>query len=137
MTSKTYTVLLGAAVLCAWGSIGEIVKAALRREPVDSTFWAVLGVAALVSAAIWLYYRMKRTRLEIKSFVGSIPLGSGLLCLYVLSFVAPGVLARGADIFDLIFTALVVAAVVALALYYLRKNYFTPPDSPEGLDSSS
>ena len=38
-----------------------------------------------------------------------------------------------ADVVELVFTAIVAATVVWFVLYLLRKRYFTPPDSPEGL----
>ncbi|RAG62159.1 hypothetical protein DN536_38345, partial [Burkholderia multivorans] len=66
-------------------------------------------------------------------FVGSIPRGAALLCTYVFAFVLPGFFARGADVVDLVYTAIVAATVVWFVLYLLRKRYFTPPDSPEGL----
>lgn len=133
MTSKTYTVLLGVSALCAWGSLAEIVKALLRQQPVAGVVWAMLGVSALVAVGVWLFYRAKGSRPEIKRFIGSVPQGAALLCAYVFAFVLPGFFARGADLFDLVFTAVVVGAVVWLILYLLRKRYFTPPDSPESL----
>lgn len=133
MTSKTYTVLLGAFALCAWGSLAEIVKAILRQQTTTSPLWTVLGISALVAVGVGLFYRSKGARLEIKSFIGSIPHGDALLCVYVFAFVLPGFFVRGADLFDLVFTAVIAAAVVWLVLYLLRKRYFTPPDSPEGL----
>ncbi|KZE22275.1 hypothetical protein M3G00_00570 [Brevibacterium casei] len=133
MTSKFYTVLLGATALCAWGSLAEIVKALLRQQPVAGAVWTVLVIAALGAVGVWLFYRSKGVRPEVKAFIGSIPQGAALLCIYVFAFVLPGFSARGADVVDLAFTAIVAAAVVWFVLYLLRKRYFTPPDSPEGL----
>lgn len=133
MTSKFYTVLLGATVLCAWGSLAEIVKALLRQQPVAGAVWTALVISALGAVGVWLLFRSKGVRPEVKSFVGSIPRGAALLCTYVFAFVLPGFVARGADVVELVFTAIVAAAVVWFVLYLLRKRYFTPPDSPEGL----
>ena len=133
MTSKFYTVLLGATVLCAWGSLAEIVKALLRQQPVAGAVWTALVISALGAVGVGLLFRSKGVRPEVKSFVGSIPRGAALLCTYVFAFVLPGFFARGADVVDLVYTAIVAATVVWFALYLLRKRYFTPPDSPEGL----
>ena len=133
MTSKVYTLMLCASALCAWGSLAEIVKAALRREPISGLLWPVLGVSLLIAVGVWLYHRARGTRPEIMSFIGSIPLGAALLCICVVAFVLPGFFVRGADPFDLVFTAVVVALVVWLVLRFLRRRYFTPPDTTEGL----
>lgn len=133
MTSKIYTVLFGVSALCAWGSLAEVVKALLRQQPIPVTMGAILGVSALIAMGVWLFFRAKGTRPEIRSFIGSVSQGAALLCAYVAAFVMPGFFARGADLFDLAFTAVIVAAIVWFVLYLLRKRYFTPPDSPEGL----
>lgn len=133
MTSKMYTLLLGVSALCAWGSLAEVVKAFLRHEPVGGVVWGLLGVSALIAVGVWLSYRSKSTRPEVKSFIGSVRQGAALLCAYVLAFVLPGFFARGADMFDLVFTAIVVAVIVWFVLFLLRRRYFTPPDSAEGL----
>lgn len=133
MTSKFYTVLLGATVLCAWGPLAEIVKALLRQQPVAGAVWTALVISALGAVGVWLLFRSKGVRPEVKSFVGSIPRGAALLCTYVFAFVLPGFFARGADVVDLVYTAIVAATVVWFVLYLLRKRYFTPPGSPEGL----
>ncbi|MBE8146726.1 hypothetical protein IOD13_12430 [Brevibacterium casei] len=133
MTSKFYTVLLGATVLCAWGSLAEIVKALLRQQPVAGAVWTALVISALGAVGVWLLFRSKGVRPEVKSFVGGIPRGAALLCTYVFAFVLPGFFARGADVVDLVYTAIVATTVVWFVLYLLRKRYFTPPGSPEGL----
>lgn len=107
MTSKFYTVLLGATVLCAWGSLAAIVKALLRQQPVAGAVWTALVISALGAVGVWLLFRSKGVRPEVKSFVGSIPRGAALLCTYVFAFVLPGFFARGADVVDLVYTAIV------------------------------
>ena len=41
LRSRIFTILLGISTLCAWGSLGEIVKAVLRDRPIDSLLWTV------------------------------------------------------------------------------------------------
>ncbi|MEY8568837.1 hypothetical protein AALI03_06270 [Brevibacterium linens] len=57
-----------------------------------------------------------------------------MLCSLVGGFVLPSLLVGGADLVDVAVTAVVAAAICVAALIYLRRTYFTPPDSPEGLD---
>ncbi len=133
MTSKTYTVLLGVSALCAWGSLAEIVKALLCQQPVGGAVWAIGGISALAAVGVWLFFRANGVRPEVKSFIGSVWRGGALLCAYTLAFVLPGTFAHGVDLIDLVFTAGIAAAVIWLALYWLKKRYFTPPDSLEDL----
>ena len=132
--SRTFTILLGISTLCAWGSLSEIVKAALRERPVDSLLWVMLGAAATSAMVVWAVFRARSVRLEVRSFIGSVPLGVVLLCSLVGGFVLPSLLVGGADLVDVAVTAVVAAAICVAALIYLRRTYFTPPDSPEGLD---
>lgn len=132
--SRTFTILLGISTLCAWGSLSEIVKAALRERPVDSLLWVMLGAAATSAMVVWAVFRARSVRLEVRSFIGSVPLGVVLLCSLVGGFVLPSLLVGGADLVDVAVTAVVAAAICVAAMIYLRRTYFTPPDSPEGLD---
>ena len=132
--SRLFTILLGISTLCAWGSLGEIVKAFLRDRPIDSLLWFMLGVAAASAIVVWSVFRASRVRLEVRSFIGSVPLGVGLICSLVGGFVLPSLLVGGTNVIDVAVTAIVIAAVCGGAMLYLRKAYFTPPDSPEGLD---
>ncbi|MGM0698971.1 MAG: hypothetical protein ACQEVD_08995 [Actinomycetota bacterium] len=132
--SRIFTILLGISTLCAWGSLGEIAKALLRDRPIDSLLWVMLGVAAASAIVVWSVFRASGVRLEVKSFIGSVPLGVVLLCSLVGGFVLPSLLIGGADVIDVAVTAIVVAAVCGGAMFYLRRTYFTPPDSPEELN---
>lgn len=67
------------------------------------------------------------------SFIGNIPLGAALLCVCVVALVLPSIFVRGADPLDLVFTTVVVACVVWLVLRHLRRRFFTPPVTTEGL----
>lgn len=129
--SRLFTILLGISTLCAWGSLGEIVKAVLRDRPIDSLLWVMLGAAAASAIVVWSVFRASGARLEVRSFIGSVPLGVVLL---MVGFVLPSLLIGGADVIDVAVTAIVIAAVCGGAMLYLRKAYFTPPDSPEALD---
>lgn len=133
MTSKTYTVLLGVSALCAWGSLAEIVKALLRQQPVGGAVWAIGGISALAAIGVWLFFRANGVRPEVKSFIGSVPQGGTLLSAYTLAFVLPGFFVGGVDLLDLALTAVIAAAVIWLALYWLKKRCFTPPGSIEDL----
>ncbi|HJF76313.1 MAG TPA: hypothetical protein K8V63_06120 [Brevibacterium linens] len=132
--SRLFTILLGISTLCAWGSLGEIVKALLRNRPIDSLLWLMLGAAAASAIVVWSVFRASGVSLEVRSFIGSVPLGVVLLCSLVVGFVLPSLLIGGADVIDVAVTAIVIAAVCGGAMLYLRRAYFTPPDSPEGLD---
>ncbi|MGO2037886.1 MAG: hypothetical protein ACTH2U_15535 [Brevibacterium sp.] len=133
MTSKLFTLLLGATVLCAWGCLAEIVKALLRQEAIPGAIWTTLAVSAAASAGLWVFCRSRQLRPEIRSFLGSSGLGVLLIGVFTAGFVLPGFIARGGDLFDLVFTAVIIAATAGIALYLLRRRYFTPPDTPEGL----
>lgn len=123
--------------MCAWGSLGGIVKALLRDRPIDSLLWAIFGVAAASAIVVWYVFRARGVRLEVKSFIGSVPLGVGLICSLVGGFVLPSLLVGGANVIDVAVTAIVIAAVCGGAMLYLRRTYFTPPDSTEGLDADT
>ena len=116
--SRTFTILLGISTLCAWGSLSEIVKAALRERPVDSLLWVMLGAAATSAIIVWSVFRSRSVRLEVRSFIGSVPLGVVLLCSLVVGFVLPSLLVGGADVIDLAATALVIAAVCGGAMLW-------------------
>lgn len=94
----------------------------------------MLGAAAASAIVVWSVFRANGVRLEVRSFIGSVPLGVVLLCSLVVGFVLPSLLIGGADVIDVAVTAIVIAAVCCGAMLYLRRTYFTPPDSPEGLD---
>ena len=132
--ARLFTILLGISTLCAWGSLGEIVKALLRDRPIDSLLWAMFGVAAASAIVVWSVFRARGVRLEVRSFIGSVPLGVVLLCSLVGGFVLPSLLVGRTDVIDVAITAIVIAAICGGAMLYLRRTYFTPPDSPEGLD---
>lgn len=135
MTSKAYTLLLGAGILCAWGSLGVVAKSMLRGQAVPEIIWMVLAGSVALSLFVWLYFRARGAALAIRAFLGSKGLGVTLISVYAVSFVIPGLIAHNTDVFDLVFTAVVIAVIAGLALYFLRKNFFTPPDTPEGLDA--
>ena len=134
LRSRIFTILLGISTLCAWGSLGEIAKAVLRDRPINSLLWVIFVVAAASAMVVWAVFRARSVRLEVRSFIGSVPLGVVLLCSLVGGFVLPSLLVGGADLVDVAVTAVVAAAICVAALIYLRRTYFTPPDSPEGLD---
>ena len=94
----------------------------------------MLGAAAASAIVVWSVFRASGVSLEVRSFIGSVPLGVVLLCSLVVGFVLPSLLIGGADVIDVAVTAIVIAAVCGGAMLYLRRAYFTPPDSPEGLD---
>ncbi len=94
----------------------------------------VLGGSAVFSLLVWLFFRAKGAALEIKAFLGSKGLGAALIGVYAASFVVPGLIAQSSDVVDLVFTAVVIAVIAGLALFLLRKTFFTPPDTPEGID---
>ncbi|WP_157070575.1 MULTISPECIES: hypothetical protein [Brevibacterium] len=94
----------------------------------------IFVVAAASAMVVWAVFRARSVRLEVRSFIGSVPLGVVLLCSLVGGFVLPSLLVGGADLVDVAVTAVVAAAICVAALIYLRRTYFTPPDSPEGLD---
>lgn len=134
MRSRIFTILLGISTLCAWGSLGEIAKATFRDRPIDSLLWVIFVVAAASAIVAWAVFRARGVRLEVRSFIGSVALGSFLLCSLVGGFVLPSLLVGGTDFVDVAVTAGVAAAVCVAAMIYLRRTYFTPPDSPEELD---
>ncbi|MGO3334285.1 MAG: hypothetical protein ACTIL3_12095 [Brevibacterium aurantiacum] len=134
MTSEAYTLLLGAGILCAWGSLGVVAKSMLRGQSTPEIIWMVLGGSAVFSLLVWLFFRAKGAALEIKAFLGSKGLGAALIGVYAASFVVPGLIAQSSDVVDLVFTAVVIAVIAGLALFLLRKTFFTPPDTPEGID---
>lgn len=137
LRSRIFTILLGISAIGAWGSLGEIVKALLRDRPVDSLLWVILAVATASAIAVWSLFRSRGVGLEVRSFIGSVPLGVVLLCSLVGGFVLPSLLVGGTDAIDVTVTAVVIVAVCGGAMLYLRRTYFTPPDSPEELDSES
>ncbi|WP_432789024.1 hypothetical protein QYM46_11400 [Brevibacterium sp. K11IcPPYGO002] len=132
--SRIFTILLGVSTLCAWGSLGEIVKALLRDRPIDSLLWVMFGAATASAIVVWSVFRASGVGLEVRSFIGSVPLGVVLLCSLVGGFVLPSLLVGGADVIEVAVTAVVITLVCGGAMLYLRKAYFTPPDSLEGLD---
>lgn len=134
MTSKAYALLLGAAILCAWGSLSVVAKSVLRGQAMPDNIWIVFAGAGIFTLLVWLYFRAKKAALEIKAFLGSKAQGAVLICVYAAGFTVPGLVTQNTDLFDLVFTAIVIAAIVGLALYFLRKRYFTPPDTPEDID---
>lgn len=97
----------------------------------------MLGVAAASAIVVWSVFRASRVRLEVRSFIGSVPLGVGLICSLVGGFVLPSLLVGGANVIDVAVTAIVIAAVCGGAMLYLRRTYFTPPDGTEGLDADT
>lgn len=55
------------------------------------------------------------------------------MCSLVGGFVLPSLLVGGTDAIDVTVTAVVAVAVCVGTMLYLRRTYFTPPNSPEGL----
>ena len=137
LRSWIFTILLGISALCAWGSLGEVVKALFRDRPIASLLWMIFGVTTASAIAVWFVFRSRGVDLEVKSFIGSLPLGVVLLCSLVGAFVLPSLLVGGTDVIDVTVTAVVVTAVCGGVMVYLRRTYFTPPDSPEQLDADT
>lgn len=133
LRSRIFTILLGISALCAWGSLGEIVKALLRDRPIDSLLWVMFGSATASAIVVWSVFRASGIDLEVRSFTGGVPLGVVLLCSLVGGFVLPSLLVGGTDVIDVAVTAVVIFAVCGSAMLYLRKAYFTPPGQPGGV----